>query len=99
MTIFEQFSAVWTARSNSKPQSDRLLEAKRTAKIEFITEFSCELVQFGIAGSATSSRCCISLSQVRIGYPKFNSKLQNGQQTDIAEERPDQCPQRRRKAP
>ena len=67
------------------------LEAKRTAKIEFITEFSCELVQFRIAGSATSSRSCISLSQVRIGYPKFNSKLQNGQQTDIAEERPDKC--------
>ena len=68
------------------------LEAKRTAKIEFITEFSCELVQFGIAGSATSSRFCISVSQARIGYPKFNSKLQNCQQTDIAEKRPDECP-------
>jgi hypothetical protein len=64
---------------------------KRTVEIEFITKFGYESVQFRIAGSATSSRPCISLSQVRIGYPKFNSKLQNGQQTDIAEERPDKC--------
>jgi hypothetical protein len=68
-----------------------LLRAKGTAKIELITEFSCELVQFVIAGSATLSRSCISSSQVRIGYPKFNSKLQDCQQTNIAEERPDEC--------
>ena len=74
-----------------EPQTRWLESRSGPSKIEVITEFSCELVQFRIAGSATSSCSCISLSQVLIGYPKFNSKLQNCQQTDVAEERPDEC--------